>query len=235
MKQEMILAVGSSKLASLIRECCRNSFAYRTIDQIQSDKLIHLISPHLWLGPREVLETEVAFRQIIPYVIVMDKDDNILTYQRSKSQGDKRLNNLYSIGFGGHINLCDVNSTANSSSKLFDFRSILANAMRRELSEELNLPIGDVNKDQLSPLGYIFLGHQYGNTEDIDVNVVHFGLIYIWKTDSITIPTTNDDDLRNFQLVPMKDIRSKFDVFGNDNLEIWSTVAMELLEKSNVI
>jgi predicted NUDIX family phosphoesterase len=53
---------------------------------------------------RSTLETDFAWKQVIPYVVVRDvATGDILTYTRSTNSGEDRLHNKKSVGIGGHI------------------------------------------------------------------------------------------------------------------------------------
>src|ERR1039458_6895116 len=53
--------------------------------------------------PRARAETDPAFKQIIPYVVITD-GKSILHYVRGKKSGEQRLVAKGSICIGGHIN-----------------------------------------------------------------------------------------------------------------------------------
>lgn len=105
-------------------------------------------------------ETDPNYKQIIPYVYITYKD-NILTYERGSSGGEKRLEGYKSIGFGGHIEPIDQeNSISGARTDWF------ARGMLRELREELAyLPF-------MYPIIRGFL-----NDDSNDVGKVHFGIV----------------------------------------------------------
>jgi predicted NUDIX family phosphoesterase len=104
---------------------------------------------------REEAETNQAFKQVIPYVIVRHHPHYLLT-QRTNKQQEKRLHNLYSIGQGGHVN-----------DKDFAHRDPILTGLLREIREEywLSAEYG------CSPIGVI-------NDDSNDVGKVHLGLVY---------------------------------------------------------
>lgn len=55
---------------------------------------------------KDTVETNKAYKQIIPYAILV-KDGKILIYKRSKNGNEERLHDLWSLGFGGHIEVID--------------------------------------------------------------------------------------------------------------------------------
>jgi predicted NUDIX family phosphoesterase len=104
---------------------------------------------------RSAAEEDPSYKQIIPYILVIHQG-RFLLYRRTKKQGESRLHDKFSLGFGGHINDIDGNGTT-------DTNLILA-AMIRELNEELFLPsvrqlkvVGFIN-DDTNPVGKVHLG-----------------------------------------------------------------------------
>ena len=65
-----------------------------------------LTGEHLAYRPRDEVETDPSFKQIIPYVI-MAHGGRVLSYVRGKRAGEQRLLGQRSIGVGGHINPAD--------------------------------------------------------------------------------------------------------------------------------
>lgn len=70
-------------------------------------------------------EGNPIFQQIIPYILIYNKDKNKL-FTTKRINGDSRLINKISIACGGHINVCDGAT------------EILFKAAVRELFEEVN-------------------------------------------------------------------------------------------------
>jgi predicted NUDIX family phosphoesterase len=103
---------------------------------------------------RSIAEQSTMYRQIIPYIVFTYKH-YVMMYQRCNG-GEKRLNNLWSIGIGGHMN-----------SFYMDIE------IARELREEV--VIGSKILDK------IFLGSLLLN--DSPVNLVHWGLVWQYKLD----------------------------------------------------
>jgi predicted NUDIX family phosphoesterase len=104
---------------------------------------------------RRAAEEDPSHKQIIPYILIVHQE-RVLLYKRTKKQGESRLHEKFSLGFGGHINDIDGNKDT-------DTNLILA-AMIRELNEELFLPsicllrvAGFIN-DDTNPVGRVHLG-----------------------------------------------------------------------------
>jgi predicted NUDIX family phosphoesterase len=89
----------------------------------------------LFIGPRQILEQDDRFRQIIPYIIVTQGKD-IIGYVRGASGGEARLHGKIAIGVGGHIDLPDVEKNEDGSINLGE---TLAEASMRELREEIKI------------------------------------------------------------------------------------------------
>lgn len=85
---------------------------------------------------REYVENDENYVQLIPYVTLTDAG-KFLAYNRGSKGGESRLANKWSIGVGGHVNPCD--------GCLFEKPSwsILVEAAKRELKEEINLDLQD--------------------------------------------------------------------------------------------
>ena len=114
------------------------------------------------------LENNPAFKQIIPYVwIVNPVSKKVFLYKRSTEGEEGRLHNKYSGGVGGHI---DKDTEANSENPIID-------AMMRELREEVKLENYPIPK---------FIGFL---NDDIDVvGQVHFGVVAIAETEEEAKP-----------------------------------------------
>ena len=107
---------------------------------------------------RSQVETNNAYKQIIPYVIVQNNMGRILCYPRHGTEN--RLHGLYSCGIGGHIDIQDAQDT---------FEETVQAGMMRELGEEL----AGFREEQVE-LTYRGIIHE-GETP---VGQVHLGLVY---------------------------------------------------------
>ncbi|MFB3785665.1 MAG: NUDIX domain-containing protein [bacterium] len=150
MATEQILVVPRSVLSDIL--------PFRGFMPLGKDRL------ETWLEarqfrPRDEMETDPGFKQIIPYTIVRHAD-HVFRYWRTKRAGENRLHHLYSIGIGGHINNRDMN--------LFTSPGELMNeAAARELKEEVEVD----SLARFEPVGFI-------NDDESEVGRVHFGVVY---------------------------------------------------------
>ena len=124
---------------------------------------------HGFFMERRYAETHPEYKQPIPYVAVC-RGEEVFCLTRLNTQGEKRLHGRRSIGVGGLINPCDqVGSDSNED--------IFTAACRRELTEELVLPDGQL---PLIPLGIL-------NDDSTEVGSVHLGLVYRLDADDLSV------------------------------------------------
>ncbi len=102
--------------------------------------------------PRQTMERDRSFKQIIPYLVLRDSSRYFLM-QRTNAGGDPRLHGRYSIGVGGHLNPGDGG---------------LLGGLRREWAEELVA-------DFVPPFRLVALL----NDDTTAVGAVHLGAVYL--------------------------------------------------------
>jgi predicted NUDIX family phosphoesterase len=139
---------------------------------------------------RNDLEEDPAFKQIIPYAIISNKESFYL-FKRTSRQTEKRLHNKFSLGVGGHMN--PENSMGSKEQYLID-------ELKREFYEEVRLLNGCLIED-IEFIGFI-------NDDTIPVGRVHIGLlynihvsnkeVYINETDKMTADWTDKSNLAEF-------------------------------------
>ncbi len=123
--------------------------------------LAELLRPeHVRFLPRDRVEEDPSFKQLIPYILLCHTDAagglSLFQYTRGVGQGEGRLHSKRSVGIGGHISAVDA--TANGAGDPY------AEGMRRELEEEVAVEspytarvVGLINDDQ-TPVGQVHLG-----------------------------------------------------------------------------
>ncbi|MEO8230292.1 MAG: NUDIX domain-containing protein [Chloroflexota bacterium] len=120
-------------------------------------------------APRPVMESNPAFKQIIPYLVLRDGARWFLM-QRTRGGADRRLHDLWSIGVGGHLNPGDAD---------------IAGGLAREWREELQ---ADFAPD------YRFLGLL--NDDTTDVGRVHLGVVFLAEADGRPVTVRETHKLR---------------------------------------
>jgi predicted NUDIX family phosphoesterase len=103
-------------------------------------------------APREAMERDPSFKQVIPYLVLRDGLQYYLM-RRTRAGGDDRLHDRWSIGVGGHLNPGDGG---------------LEGGLRREWTEEL---------DAAFVPDFRFIGLL--NDDTTDVGSVHLGAVYV--------------------------------------------------------
>mgnify|MGYP000035219395 CR=1 FL=1 len=134
---------------------------FRRAKDIDLNEIIK--SNHTFL-PRDEVEHNPAYKQIIPYVLFLTPEKKIFLYRRLKNSSEERLHEKYSIGIGGHINPADGNAC-----------DALVAGMKRELEEE-------VEHDGMTHKLCGFL-----NLEQTSVDKVHFGAVFVVKGRNIKV------------------------------------------------
>ena len=139
---------------------------------------------------RREIEYDFTIKQVIPYVIVLDSEKNILIYRRRGTE--TRLHNLWSLGIGGHIN--DTDRVPDN------FKATLFSGMKRECFEELGTEV-----NEFSLIGLI-------NEEQTDVGHSHIGIVF--KT-QITLDLPTSDELKDWKFVSHDQLSSYNCPIGN--------------------
>jgi predicted NUDIX family phosphoesterase len=123
--------------------------------------LDELLRPeHTSYRPRDQVEKDPGFKQLIPYMIFRHVDgagtQRVFQYTRGTGQGEGRLHSKRSVGIGGHISAIDA--TTNGVGNPYE------EGMRRELEEEVAVEtpyrarcVGMINDDQ-TEVGRVHLG-----------------------------------------------------------------------------
>ena len=112
-------------------------------------------------APRDAMEQDAGFKQIIPYLVLRDGDRYFLM-RRTRAGADQRLHDRWSIGVGGHLNPGDDG---------------LLGGLRREWREELDADF----EPSFEPLALL-------NDDTTDVGAVHLGVIFV--ADAMGRPVT---------------------------------------------
>lgn len=118
--------------------------------------------------PRDLMEPDPAFKQVIPYLVLRDGERYFLM-QRTAAGGDARLHGRYSIGVGGHLNPGDGG---------------LLGGLEREWDEELVA-------DFVPAFRLVALL----NDDTTEVGAVHLGAVYLADAQSRPVAIREADKL----------------------------------------
>jgi predicted NUDIX family phosphoesterase len=125
-----------------------------------------LLDPRLFsFRPRCEVETDPAYKQLIPYLI-LKHHDSLFHYRRGATGTEKRLAALRSIGIGGHISEDDATGAGDP----------YRNGMSRELTEEVEISCAFAER----LIGFI-------NDDRTFVGSVHLGIVHLFNLDSAAV------------------------------------------------
>lgn len=172
------------------------------------------------------VETDTSLLQPIPYCIVFCRATRrILSYKRSKKGGETRLHDMYSIGFGGHININDVKNCLKENDekgpRVIGYQCPIRLGAYRELKEELSL-----TRDNVLSLT-LFKWYIYDDASE--VSSVHIGLPFLCVV-------AEEDDIKLAEDTAIELRWLDFDELDNTglNFESWSAIAIHALTTSTL-
>jgi len=117
--------------------------------------ILDLIAKKHFFIDRPVAEVSPEFRQIIPYVVILN-DDQFFVLKRTTKQTEARLHHKLSLGIGGHVNPGHT----------------LLEGLQKELEEEVQIG-SDYTMDFIGII----------NDDSTDVGRVHLGAAYLLQAD----------------------------------------------------
>jgi len=172
--------------------------------------------------PRNCIEDDPEFKQLIPYVLV-ERGGQILSYYRGKGSGESRLRGKRAVGIGGHINPCDMldtelGSLTNAPENWMS--GMYVRGMLRELTEELRFvprpPLWDIDL-----LGLI-------NEDKTPVGKVHLGVVHVLHLPFGVQCAAAEDDIMelDWHTWPALQTLSRGEA-GSDMFELWSQICLE--------
>jgi predicted NUDIX family phosphoesterase len=154
-------------------------------------------------------ERTPAWKQVIPYCVVMSGEHILLMKRRAKG-GDARLFDKLSIGVGGHINPIDHASGPD----------LVLAAARREITEELEVR----GAFDLRLFGYL-------NDDSNPVGAVHVGLVFgAVATGSVRI---RERDVLEGQLVSPEELHARLG--RGEDFESWSSILIAHIDELGLV
>ena len=145
--EELVYAVPRAQLL----EPRHRESPWRGVLEAEAEPYLERMRMYGAFRPRDELENDPAWKQIIPYLVVRDARRYLLM-RRTRAGGDERLFERYSIGVGGHLNPGDGD---------------VEGGLRREWAEEIAAAfvpdfsfVGLLNDDE-DPVGAVHLGFVY--------------------------------------------------------------------------
>lgn len=170
-----------------------------------------------WFAPRDLIEKDESFLQLIPYVVLRAHNTGkFFAYRRSSVGGDDRQYGNWSIGVGGHIGLKDM--PIETMARDLDFKlsgDIILCAALREIEEEVGYRVQDT-KD------LIFRGliHTTANA----ISRVHYGILLTLDLGG-EYPLIFSDEMSETAWMSAEEMNS----LDQSLVEEWSKIALKEL------
>lgn len=149
---------------------------------------------------RSLAETDTTYKQVIPYLIFKFQDKYFLMQRKSKAS-EVRLQNLYSLGIGGHIRQEDITG------------SDICSWAKREFLEEVEYS-GNLKIESLGIL----------NDDSNSVGQVHVGFVFLLTGDTFDIKVK--EELKSGELLTLDECQKYY-----DNMENWTKLVFDFLNK----
>jgi predicted NUDIX family phosphoesterase len=156
--------------------------------------------------PRPEAETNPAYKQIIPYALIVF-EKTVLHYVRGKKAGEQRLVAKGSIGIGGHMNETDESLFA------LDEQAYRA-GVEREVNEEIK--IDTPFEDRIVALL---------NDDSTEVGRVHLGIVHIFKLKAPNVQK------REAMITGLTFLAKEELMARRQSLESWSQICLDSLER----
>ena len=135
----------------LPRTAVPGGLSFRGVRGVPLDPYLAAVAGHGTFRPRDEVEDDPSWKQVIPYLALRD-GELLFLMRRTRAGGDERLHDRYSIGVGGHVNPQDGD---------------VVGGLRREWMEEVE---ADFTPD-FQPIGVL-------NDDKNAVGAVHLGLVF---------------------------------------------------------
>lgn len=167
----------------------------------------------VWIR-RSMAESDPAYLQWIPYVLLQRPDGALAAYPRQG--GESRLHGLWSVGLGGHLNPEDAPAVHTGNCEWSSFWLATVHAgLQRELAEEY-----PGTEEGLTT----FLGLIHEN--QTAVGRVHLGLVFLHRL--LKDPGSPSLELAGLQWIPAQ-------AWGDNDwpvhrFELWSRLAWDLMQ-----
>jgi len=192
MTSEQVLCV---KREDMFPDGAWHGFVSQDLDRHQA-----VIREHHFFMPRDSVENDPEYQQIIPYVVFRHDPHYFLTH-RLRASSEKRLRKQYSLGIGGHINPGDLEAG-----------DPILDGLKREWSEEVVYD-GSFEAQLIGLL----------NDDSSPVSKVHLGVVFLVDGDSPNISIRETDKLAG-ELLTLDEMRIYY--LG---MESWSQMVYDRL------
>ena len=198
--EELVFAFPTDELWKLV------TYNKKGLIKGNTEVLKKIVQNGQFLG-RSELEEDPSYKQIIPYAVISNKDSFYL-FRRSSGQTEKRLQNLFSLGVGGHMN---PNVSMESGEQY------LIDELKREFYEEVRLLNGCLIEN-IEFTGFI-------NDDTIPVGMFHIGLLYNIKVSNREV-YINETDKMTAEWIDRYNLAEFY-----EEMETWTKIAFDFYIK----
>jgi predicted NUDIX family phosphoesterase len=178
------------------------------------------ILAHLEPKARSVAEHDYGTKQLVVYVLI-NHGETFLSYQRTPKTTETRLKALYSIGIGGHVNVDDQIQPTLFGSKEVAWKDFVLNAVRREVSEEVQIEGANAQEPRLIC---------FVNDDSNDVGKVHFGVVFVMKLAKPSVAIRGERGIGKLGFRTLPELLSM-----RDTLETWSQLLVDFLSQESSV
>lgn len=198
---------GEEYVAVVRRDLLDSLGALRPITQ-DVDRYLQLLDQHYTVAflPRSQVEHNPSYKQLIPYVITVNDQGEVLTYVRGKRGNEPRLADLRSIGIGGHINTGDIQKLCPR------FATTYEAGVLREIREEIG-----IRPTRCPPIVAII------GDDSTPVNRVHLGIVHLLRLEPGDIISC-ESGMQQVKFASLDEIHKQ-----RDTMELWSRLCLDAL------
>lgn len=186
-----------------------------------------LTTPPFKLMDRSHCETNPTYLQLIPYVILVSKNQEVFIYKRGQKGNEDRLHQLYSVGLGGHIEIDTPPEEYVYVQPERILPTIIAETIKQELQEEVGIELTNAEisslADNLPHFHTIYSDHN-------QVGSVHLGISGILKIEKDRLNGHEKDIIQNGCWVPIENVQQYLKE-QNGEFEEWSDICMGIFEQ----
>ena len=178
-----------------------------------NDDALKLIVKNGVFRKRIELEEDPSFKQIIPYAIISNKEQELtgaqqrqlfFLFNRTSGQRELRLHNKLHLGVGGHMN---------PDRSMEPSEQYLVNELKREFYEEVKL-LNGCTIECIQFIGFI-------NDDSIPVGTVHIGLLYNISVSDKNV-VVNETDKMTAEWIESTDLAGYY-----EEMETWTKIAFD--------
>lgn len=220
------------------------NYLTKTFPKVYSSAIHVSMSPATTkMVPRNEAEGNKDYIQIVAYGLITC-NGRLYYYTRTSQGGEDRLHNKKSVGFGGHVNLDDVNKYRNdmektlteaqlcisdiSGARAVPFGGFVCRGVYREIDEELKIVSPIIGNNDSQSFSMTHIGEIYDPTTSVSQE--HLGILMLCEFPDATSISPRDGTVGNIESISLEDvIDQNIPASIMEGMENWSVEAIEKL------